>query len=273
MDKDILIKASQIGIRMDGRQILQDVNLTVKQGQLLTLIGPNGAGKTTLVRIVLGLLKPQNGVLYRASGLRIGYMPQKVFIEPTLPLTVRRFLQLAAPRQKQPVEPLLAEVRIAHLLDNQVSALSGGEMQRVLLARALSQSPRLLVLDEPAQGVDVSGQVELYQLINTIRDRHGCGVLMVSHDLHLVMATTDEVICLNQHICCHGKPEHVSNDPAYLALFGRQQAETLAVYTHHHNHSHDITGSIVEQCCADGSDDHGHDQGAQSQQDKDHSHG
>lgn len=218
----------------------------------MTLIGPNGAGKTTLVRIVLGLLQPHTGTLYRAPGLRIGYMPQKLFIEPTLPLTVRRFLQLAAPRQKRDVEPLLEEVRIVHLLDQQVSALSGGEMQRVLLARALSQSPQLLVLDEPAQGVDVSGQVELYKLINNIRDSHGCGVLMVSHDLHLVMATTDEVICLNQHICCHGKPEHVSSDPAYLALFGQQQAQTLAVYTHHHNHSHDITGGIVaEECCAD----------------------
>lgn len=252
MDKDTLIKANHIGVRFADRHVLQDVTLELQEGQLMTLIGPNGAGKTTLVRIVLGLLQPHTGTLYRAPGLRIGYMPQKLFIEPTLPLTVRRFLQLAAPRQKRDVEPLLEEVRIVHLLDQQVSALSGGEMQRVLLARALSQSPQLLVLDEPAQGVDVSGQVELYKLINNIRDSHGCGVLMVSHDLHLVMATTDEVICLNQHICCHGKPEHVSSDPAYLALFGQQQAQTLAVYTHHHNHSHDITGGIVaEQCCAD----------------------
>lgn len=252
MDKDTLIKANHIGVRFADRHVLQDVTLELQEGQLMTLIGPNGAGKTTLVRIVLGLLQPHTGTLYRAPGLRIGYMPQKLFIEPTLPLTVRRFLQLAAPRQKRDVEPLLEEVRIVHLLDQQVSALSGGEMQRVLLARALSQSPQLLVLDEPAQGVDVSGQVELYKLINNIRDSHGCGVLMVSHDLHLVMATTDEVICLNQHICCHGKPEHVSSDPAYLALFGQQQAQTLAVYTHHHNHSHDITGGIVaEECCAD----------------------
>lgn len=252
MDKETLIKANNIGVRFADRQVLQDVTLDLQEGQLMTLIGPNGAGKTTLVRIVLGLLQPHTGTLYRAPGLRIGYMPQKLFIEPTLPLTVRRFLQLAAPRQKRDVEPLLEEVRIVHLLDQQVSALSGGEMQRVLLARALSQSPQLLVLDEPAQGVDVSGQVELYKLINNIRDSHGCGVLMVSHDLHLVMATTDEVICLNQHICCHGKPEHVSSDPAYLALFGQQQAQTLAVYTHHHNHSHDITGGIVaEECCAD----------------------
>lgn len=249
MSQQALIKADNIGFSAADRHILHQVSLEVQHGQLLTLIGPNGAGKTTLVRIVLGLLQPHTGTLQRAPDLRIGYMPQKLFIEPTLPLTVRRFLQLAAPGRRQPVKPLLEEVRIAHLLDQQVSALSGGELQRVLLARALSQSPQLLVLDEPAQGVDVTGQVELYQLINTIRDRHGCGVLMVSHDLHLVMATTDEVICLNQHICCHGKPEHVSNDPAYLALFGRREAETLAVYTHHHNHSHDLTGDISHDGC------------------------
>lgn len=258
MNSDILIEADNIGFSAADRQILQQINLQVRQGQLLTLIGPNGAGKTTLVRIVLGLLQPHTGTLQRSAGLRIGYMPQKLFIEPTLPLTVRRFLQLAAPGRRQPVEPLLEEVRIGHLMDQQVSALSGGELQRVLLARALSQSPQLLVLDEPAQGVDVTGQVELYQLINTLRDRHGCGVLMVSHDLHLVMATTDEVICLNQHICCHGKPEHVSHDPAYLALFGRREAETLAVYTHHHNHSHDLTGDISHDAC---------------NHDKDHRHG
>jgi len=264
MDPDILVKASGINMQLGGRQILQDVNLTIRKGKLLTLIGPNGAGKTTLVRIVLGLLKPQQGSLHRADGLRLGYMPQKLYIEPTLPLTVRRFLELSAGGRKQsavPVQNVLEEVRVVHLLDQQVSALSGGELQRVLLARALSRSPHMLVLDEPAQGVDVSGQVELYELINAIRDRHGCGVLMVSHDLHLVMATTDEVVCLNQHICCHGKPEHVSTDPAYLALFGRREAEALAVYTHHHNHSHDIAGEIIApapDACSHDHGDHNH---------------
>jgi len=261
MDRDFLVKARGIGVNLDGRQILSHVDLDLYQGQLVTLIGPNGAGKTTLVRIVLGLLSPHEGRLQRAADLKIGYMPQKLFVEPTLPLTVERFLQLPGPSVLR-ADRLLEEVNIGHLLKQQVSRLSGGEMQRVLLARALSRKPHLLVLDEPAQGVDVNGQVELYELINSIRAEHNCGVLMVSHDLHLVMAGTDEVICLNQHICCHGKPEHVSTDPAYLALFGRREAETLAVYTHHHNHSHDIKGDIIGEVCCDlhadkGTHDHG----------------
>jgi zinc transport system ATP-binding protein len=169
-------------------------------------------------------------------------------------MTVRRFLELGGGgrnRRTVAASDALKEVRVTHLLDQQISAVSGGELQRVLLARALIQSPHLLVLDEPAQGVDISGQVELYELINNIRSTHNCGVLMVSHDLHLVMAATDEVICLNKHICCHGKPEHVSTDPAYLSLFGRREAETFAVYTHHHNHSHAITGEVIpaDTCC------------------------
>ena len=250
MTTDYLVQARGIGVRFEGRQILSHVDLDLLQGQLVTLIGPNGAGKTTLVRIVLGLLTPHEGHLHRAPDLRIGYMPQKLFVEPTMPLTVERFLQLPGPNDLK-TESLLEEVKIGHLLKQQVSRLSGGEMQRVLLARALSRKPQLLVLDEPAQGVDVNGQVEFYELINTIRAEHNCGVLMVSHDLHLVMAGTDEVICLNQHICCHGKPEHVSTDPAYLALFGRREAETLAVYTHHHNHSHDMKGAIIGDSCCD----------------------
>lgn len=254
MNADLLIKARGLGVTLGGRQILQQIDLELKRGQLLTLIGPNGAGKTTLVRLVLGLIKPDAGELTRAEGMRIGYMPQKLFVEPTLPLTVRRFLQMSSPSARATdISSLLDEVRIAHLMEQQVSRLSGGELQRVLLARALGRSPHLLVLDEPAQGVDVNGQVELYELINSIRSRHGCGVLMVSHDLHLVMASTDEVVCLNKHICCHGKPEQVSMDPAYLALFGRREASTLAVYTHHHNHSHDIRGAIVSDDCCDGS--------------------
>lgn len=246
MDNLCLVKADDISIQFGDRQVLQNVSLTVKQGQVLTLIGPNGAGKTTLVRIILGLVKPQSGRIEKPKNLRIGYMPQKLHVEATMPITVRRFLELARHKMGAPIDAILEEVQITHLMNHQLGSISGGEMQRVLLARALSQQPQLLVLDEPAQGVDVAGQAELYQLINDIRARHNCGVLMISHDLHLVMAKTDEVVCLNHHICCHGRPEQVSVDPSYLALFGKKEAKNLAVYTHNHNHHHDLTGDIVE---------------------------
>lgn len=247
METDCLVNATDICMKFGEREVLQHVNLTVKKGQIVTLIGPNGAGKTTLVRIVLGLLQAHKGNVVKPAGLRIGYMPQKLHVEPTMPLTVKRFLQLARRADSAQIEKILQEVRVAHLLEQQLGAISGGELQRVLLARALSQSPQLLVLDEPAQGVDVAGQAELYHLIGEIRDRHNCGVLMISHDLHLVMATTDEVVCLNHHICCHGRPEQVSVDPSYLALFGKKEAPGFAIYTHNHNHRHDIDGGIIEK--------------------------
>ena len=240
-----LLSAKSIHKNFGDRKILEDINLTVEPGQILTLIGPNGAGKTTLVRIALGLLEPDGGSITRREGLRIGYMPQKIHVEPTLPITVSRFLQLANNRNPSLLGETLDLLRISHLSQHQINAISGGELQRVLLARALLREPHLLVLDEPAQGVDLAGQAELYELIGEIRSKQNCGVLMISHDLHLVMSATDEVICLNHHICCHGKPEHVSNDPAYLALFGASAAQNLAVYTHHHNHEHDIGGDII----------------------------
>ncbi len=243
---DSLITAEQVSLRLGGRQILHRVDLRIDPGRTISLIGPNGAGKTTLVRLVLGLLHADSGRIRRRPGLRTGYMPQKLHIEPTLPLTVERFLVLGGRQSPDAVNAALAEARIAHLRKQQMGSLSGGETQRVLLARALMRSPELLVLDEPAQGVDVSGQAELYQLISHIQRSRGCAVLMISHDLHMVMATTDEVVCLNQHICCHGKPEHVSTDPSYLALFGKHDAEALAIYTHRHNHKHNIDGDVVD---------------------------
>jgi len=241
-----LIAAEQVSLSLGGRQILQKVDLRIDPGRTISLIGPNGAGKTTLVRLVLGLMQADSGRIQRRPGLRTGYMPQKLHIEPTLPLTVERFLVLGGSQSSETVDAALAEVRIAHLRKQQMGSLSGGETQRVLLARALMRSPDLLVLDEPAQGVDVSGQAELYQLISHIQRSRGCAVLMISHDLHMVMATTDEVVCLNQHICCQGKPEHVSTDPSYLALFGKHEAEALAIYTHRHNHKHSIDGDVVD---------------------------
>jgi len=240
-----LVEASGIVVRFGGRTTLDRIDLAVHRGEIVTLIGPNGSGKTTLVRVVLGLLAPDAGNVRRPPGLRIGYVPQRLAVERTLPLTVRRFLDLPRPRRLAARRAALASVRAEALLDYQVAELSGGELQRVLLARALLREPDLLVLDEPVQGIDFAGQIELYQLIGRLRDQRGCGVLMVSHDLHLVMAATDRVLCINGHICCAGEPEAVKRHPEYLSLFGPRAAEGLAVYTHSHDHRHDLDGAVV----------------------------
>lgn len=241
---DSLIRLHDVTVQFAGQAVLEGVNLDLQAGEIVTLIGPNGAGKTTLVRVVLGLLRPSQGSVWRQSRLRIGYMPQKLSVEATLPLSVLRFLRLVAGVGRAEAEAALAEVGAEQVLNSPLQAISGGELQRVLLARALLRKPQLLVLDEPVQGVDVAGQAELYRLIGRLRDRYGCGVLMVSHDLHLVMSATDQVICLNRHICCSGHPEQVGADPAFHALFG-QDARSLAVYQHHHDHQHDLHGGVV----------------------------
>jgi zinc transport system ATP-binding protein len=243
---DALIRLAGVGVTFAGQSVLQDVQLSVKPGEIVTLIGPNGAGKTTLVRAVLGLLKPDTGSVWRKPKLRVGYMPQKLHVDATLPLSVLRFLRLVPGVTRSHVQSALAEVGAEQVIDSPLQSISGGELQRVLLARALLREPELLVLDEPVQGVDVAGQAELYRLITQLRDRHGCGVLMVSHDLHLVMSTTDQVVCLNRHVCCSGHPEQVSFDPAFVELFG-EDAKSLAVYTHHHDHEHDLHGAVVAE--------------------------
>jgi zinc transport system ATP-binding protein len=227
--------------------VLQGVNLAIPSNKVVSLIGPNGAGKTTLVRVLLGLIDVQQGTVARKAGLTVGYMPQRIALHPALPLTVMRFLSLSQRATESAITAALTVLRIEHLQDQQLATVSGGELQRVLLARAMLGEPQLLILDEPAQGVDLAGQAELYRLIGEIRDRSGCGVLMISHDLHLVMSATDEVVCLNHHVCCHGEPEHVSSDPAFLELFGASVSEGLAVYTHHHNHEHDISGNVKSE--------------------------
>jgi zinc transport system ATP-binding protein len=265
-----LISASNISVRRGPQQILQGVSLNVQRGEIVTVIGPNGAGKTTLVRTLLGLIKPQQGHITRAPALRIGYMPQKLFLDTPLPLSVAQYLALAHAR-RQPVMKVASEVGITALLQKPVAAISGGELQRVSLARALLREPQLLVLDEPVQGVDITGQGELYQLIENLRDQYQCGVLMVSHDLHVVMARTDTVICINQHVCCHGHPEDVSQHPAFQALFGdRTLTRTLAVYSHHHDHAHDLHGNVINSANHHEHDTHPHDGHAHSH--KDHSH-
>ncbi|MBT2971207.1 MAG: zinc ABC transporter ATP-binding protein ZnuC [gamma proteobacterium symbiont of Ctena orbiculata] len=248
-----LLEAREISIRLQGRQLLERVSLQVGQGEIVTLIGPNGAGKTTLVRIILGLLKADQGEVVVKPGVRIGYMPQQLALSENMPLRVERFLSLGADRSASDFATIVDELLIGKLLRQPMQRLSGGERQRVLLARALMRRPELLVLDEPVQGVDVTGQAALYSLITEIRERFGCGVLMISHDLHLVMATTDQVLCLNQHVCCSGHPESVSQHPAYLELFGAPASARLAVYTHHHDHTHDIHGDVETE-----SEEHSH---------------
>ncbi len=244
---DPLLEARGVRLAFAGRQVLDGVDLTVSAGEIVTLIGPNGAGKSTLVRVLLGLVRADAGEVYRRPGLTIGYMPQRLTLDPVLPLTVRRFLQLAGRGLDDGrLQAALDEVGAGHVLANPIQQVSGGELQRVLLARALLREPQLLVLDEPVQGVDVTGQSELYALIADLRRRRHCGVLMVSHDLHLVMAATDSVVCLNTHVCCSGHPESVSRHPAYLKLFGPREAATLAVYTHHHDHIHEVDGHVHE---------------------------
>lgn len=246
---NILIQAHGLGVTRNGRQILQHADLTLETGKIVTLIGPNGAGKTTLVRAVLGLIKVDQGKIEKAPDLRIGYMPQKLHIDASLPLSVARFLALGG-TPRVDLDEIVQLTGISELINQPMQSLSGGETQRVLLARALLRDPQLLVLDEPVQGVDVTGQSALYALINEIRNRRHCGVLLVSHDLHLVMATTDTVICLNQHVCCQGHPEQVTSDPAYLALFGEITGNTsapqVAIYTHHHDHQHDAHGNVIQ---------------------------
>ena len=239
-----LIRLEGINLRFGQNHVLQDISTELHKGCITTLIGPNGAGKTSFVRVVLGLVKPTSGALWREQNLRIGYMPQKLLIDKTFPLTVERFLKTAQPN-KAAISQALNDVGASNLLKSSMHHLSGGETQRVLLARALLRDPELLVLDEPVQGVDINGQLELYNLITRIRNERGCGVLMVSHDLHLVMAATDHVVCINHHICCSGNPEHVTNDPSFTELFGIKGSEELAVYSHHHNHRHDNHGNVI----------------------------
>ena len=237
-DKNIVLEVQAVSVRSRQREILSQVDLQVRSGEVVTIIGPNGAGKTTLLRVALGLLKPTSGRVWIRPGLRVGYLPQRFQVDPFLPLTVRRFLRLSGAIDERTMAIALAEVGAEKLLDTAMQSLSGGETQRVLLARTLLRSPELLVLDEPAQGVDLHGQVELFSLLETVRRERGCSVLMVSHDLHLVMASTGRVICLNGHVCCTGSPAAVTRNPAFVELFGEKAADNLAVYAHDREHQH-----------------------------------
>ena len=254
---EALANLEGVTVQFDDRLVVNRVSLTVHRGDIITIIGPNGAGKTSLIKTVLGLQRATSGKVSRAPGLVIGYVPQHLTLEATLPLSVRRFMLLSG-KPLAECEAALARTGVSHLLEASVHHLSGGEKQRLLLARALVRKPDLLVLDEPAQGVDINGQAALYELIRELRDELHCGVIMISHDLHLVMAATDKVICLNQHVCCSGYPADISHDPAFIETFGHQVAESLAVYHHHHNHQHNLHGDVVAGTGHQGACNHEH---------------
>ncbi len=233
-----LLTLAGVTMTRDGRNILENIDLTVGAGEIVTLIGQNGAGKSTLAKVALGLLRPDRGTVTPKPDLRIGYQPQRLNIDRSLPLSVKRFLTLTQRASDSTLRDVLDQVGMADFFDDSVHNLSGGELQRVMLARALLRRPELLVLDEPTQNVDMAGAVELYKLIVRLRDTTGCGVLLVSHDLNVVMAQTTRVYCLNGHVCCSGRPADVSRDPEFQRLFGPAAVEMLAIYPHAHDHVH-----------------------------------
>lgn len=279
-----LVSLTNAGIRRGGRWLVRGVEFSVKRGEIVTLIGPNGSGKSTSARMAIGVLEPDEGTVTRHQGLKVGYVPQKLAVDWTMPLTVRRLMTLTGAIPQADIAEALEAVGIAHLALAEVQYLSGGEFQRALLARAIARKPDLLVLDEPVQGVDFSGEIALYNLITSIRNRTGCGILLISHDLHVVMAETDTVVCLNGHVCCRGTPDAVARSPEYMRLFGGAAGRTLAVYSHSHDHTHlpdgrvqHEDGSVTDHCPPDDGhhhddSEHGHDHHAGHHNDHDHDH-
>jgi zinc transport system ATP-binding protein len=241
---DALVRLSDAGIERGGRWLVRGVDVSVRPGEIVTLIGPNGSGKSTTAKLALGVLQPSEGKVQQRSNLKTAYVPQKVAIDWTLPLRVDGMMSLTQTLSADEMLKALASTGAEHLLTREVRHLSGGEFQRVMLARAIARKPDLLVLDEPVQGVDFAGEIALYDLIKKLRDDTGCGILMVSHDLHMVMAATDQVICLNGHVCCHGTPETVATSEAYKQLFG-DRAGALALYQHRHDHTHMPDGRVM----------------------------
>lgn len=234
-----LITAQDIALRYGGRQVLDGVSFHIDPGEIVTIVGPNGSGKSSLLRVLIGALRPQKGTVTRAPDLRIGYVPQRLSIDPTLPLTARRFLDLPTRVPRASAQAALDRAGVAHVAGTQMAALSGGQFQRVLLARAILHQPEVLLLDEATQGLDQPGSASFYQQLEAVRDSLGCGIVMVSHELHVVMSASDRVICLNGHVCCEGTPAVVSAAPAYRELFGTGTGGALALYRHEHDHDHD----------------------------------
>ncbi len=234
-----LISADNLSIIRKGKRILKDISLSVSEGEFITIIGPNGAGKTVLLHTLMGLMKADKGSVTRRPDLKIGYMPQRFTPETTMPITVVRFLSLVKGVDKNAINDALELVQAAEVAQRPLSVLSGGELQRVMLARSLLHKPDILILDEPAQGLDVGGQLSFHKLLENIYQTRGCAVLMVSHDLHMVLASTAKVICMFHHICCSGKPSVVVKNPQFTTLFGEDMARMMAVYQHNHTREHE----------------------------------
>ena len=233
-----LIEARDISVQAGSTAALRNVDFRITRGEIVTVVGPNGSGKTSLLRAIIGAARVSSGSITRAPGLRIGYVPQNLRIDPSLPLTARRFLSLPKRRNMADIRTALAAAGAETLENRQIADLSGGQFQRVVLARALLEKPDLLMLDEPTTGLDQPGSAAFYRRIETLRNETNCAILMVSHELHVVMASSDRVICLNGHVCCHGTPDIVASAPEYRALFGNGTQGALALYRHDHDHSH-----------------------------------
>tara|TARA_B100001142_G_scaffold154585_1_gene155071 strand:- start:248 stop:994 length:747 start_codon:yes stop_codon:yes gene_type:complete len=242
-ENNILVKLNEVGIKQNDKWLVKGVSLVVEKGKIVTLIGPNGSGKSTTAKIALGIYKKIEGQVEKYTN-NVGYVPQKISIDWTLPLRVNDFMLLTENLKDEAVNEALSLTGVIHLKNKNLGNLSGGEFQRVLLARAISRKPDLLVLDEPVQGVDFTGEIALYELIKKISDTLNCGILLISHDLHTVMSATDHVVCLNGHVCCSGTPSDVARNNEYKALFGEQASQTLSIYEHKHDHVHSNDGEI-----------------------------
>ena len=238
-----LVKLDNAGVYKSSKWLVRGISFEVNQGQIVTLIGPNGSGKTTTAKMILNILNADEGLIISDTN-KMAYVPQKINIDWTMPLRVIDFMKLTSSLNNIDIIESLTLTGVEKLLYNEVHNLSGGEFQRVLIARAIAKKPELLVLDEPVQGVDFNGEIALYNLVKKISDKLNCGILLISHDMHFVMSATDHVICLNGHICCSGTPSTVVKNPAYIKLFGEHNAETLSYYQHHHDHSHNNDGSV-----------------------------
>ena len=242
-NKKILLKVENVGISVNGKSLVRGVSLEVKKGEIVTLIGPNGSGKSTTAKIALGIYKKIDGKVKTYTD-KIGYVPQKISIDWTLPIRVLDFMTLTEELTQDQINSALNMTGVEHLKNKSLSNLSGGEFQRVLIARAISKQPELLVLDEPVQGVDFKGEIALYKLIKEISEKMKCGILLISHDLHVVMSATDFVVCLNGHVCCSGTPNVVVQDNKYKQLFGDRASNILSLYEHKHDHTHSQDGTI-----------------------------